>query len=569
MGPVKRPVYAMDKMNRMQMLGASLLNRGFVSQACLTSAFEQIEKLQISLAEYFIQKNMVTSRDILTCYAEYFHLPIFDLENFETDHCLDYLNLEIIKKGRVIPIKKEQNKLFLGVTDPTDETTISHIRFLTGFKTELMLIDTELCNQTIAKLSATQNLNQQFAHIIKQIPLPTSLVSISDQSDETDEPIVQLLDHLIQESIERKVTDIHIEPYQNANRIRFRHDGILEEASTQLPNDVVTRLIARLKVLANLNIAEQRIPQDGHIVLRHKFKIDIRINTCPILHGEKVVLRLLDTHYQPLDLNALGFEADQKKIFLEKITQPHGLILVTGPTGSGKTITLYSALNTLNQVSKNIVTVEDPIEIELAGINQVNINPKIGFHFAEALRAFLRQDPDIIMVGEIRDYETACIAIQAAQTGHLVLSTLHTNSAHEALARLVSMGVEQQMLDSISLIIAQRLIRKLCRYCKSNVSTDKQITGCKHCYLGFQGRIGIFDLLAINIEVVKHMKQKMNDIKRNEALWRAGFRKINEGITNYAELIRVLGSPPGWISAIVNDLYSSKTLSISCDNLPH
>lgn len=308
--------------------------------------------------------------------------------------------------------------------------------------------------------------------------------------------VIEYVDQLLNEAILKHISDIHIEPYEDYCRIRLRRNGLLYEAAN-IPIHLANQVIMRLKVMAQLNTAEKRLPLDGRLQINTAFKNDIRINTCPTLFGEKAVLRILDTKQINLDINSLGMTDFQKEIFLKKLSHPQGLILVTGPTGSGKTMTLYSALRHLNQIEKNIVTIEDPVEIELTGINQTNINPRIGLDFSITLRTLLRQDPDIIMIGEIRDVETATIALQAAQTGHLVLSTLHTNNAAEVLSRLHSMGIATHyLMNSISLIIAQRLIRTLCQHCKKldNTPTHK---GCGHCHHGYSNRIGIFELLSL------------------------------------------------------------------------
>lgn len=341
--------------------------------------------------------------------------------------------------------------------------------------------------------------------------------------------VVELVDNMITEAIANKASDIHIEPFAHHCRIRFRRDGLLSEMNT-INNRLAAQMIIRLKVMALLNIAESRLPQDGRIQLSQRENIDIRISTCPTLYGEKIVLRLLDASRMQFDITALGLNSTQQQLLLQKLSHPQGLILVTGPTGSGKTITLYAALRWLNQIEKNIMTVEDPVEIELNGINQISVNTKIGLEFTTVLRAFLRQDPDIIMIGEIRDSETANIAIQAAQTGHLVLSTLHTNDAAETLSRFQAMGVANHNLThAISLIISQRLVRTLCTFCRSqNISTT-----CDQCHQGYQGRIGIFELAE-----ACHQKTTIH----NSQLWQAGLEKIDLGLTTHSELTRVLGS---------------------------
>lgn len=372
--------------------------------------------------------------------------------------------------------------------------------------------------------------------IPNELSFEENISIIQENAAQYEEPLILFVDNMLQHAIQASASDIHIEPYEKTYRIRYRQDGILHEV-TEIPIQLATRLITRLKVMAKLDITERRLPQDGRI---QKNKIDIRINTCPTLHGEKIVLRLMNPENISLNIDDLGFLEAQKKLFIHKISQPQGLILVTGPTGSGKTLTLYSALNFLNSPEKNILTIEDPIEIQLTGINQVNVHSKIGLDFSNTLRAFLRQDPDIIMVGEIRDRETADIAIQAAQTGHLVLSTLHTNSAIETLIRLQSMNVKPyNIINSISLIIAQRLVRKLCRYCQSK---------CNQCINGYSGRTAIYELLPITDNLSHLLLSNANatalfsQAKQEGflSLSEIGMEKINLGITNFAELNRIL-----------------------------
>jgi len=368
-----------------------------------------------------------------------------------------------------------------------------------------------------------------------------------------DESVIQFVNTLLQNAIHKNASDIHLEPQAESCRIRFRCDGLLIHAMFIEP-DFALKVMTRFKIMANLNIAERRLPQDGRIQLQIEAKIDMRINTCPTLFGEKIVLRILDSNPIYLDINTLGFTSEQQALFLKSLSLPQGLILVTGPTGSGKTMTLYSALAHLNQIEKNILTVEDPVEIELAGINQVNINTRIGLDFAKALRTFLRQDPDILMVGEVRDAETATIAMQAAQTGHLVLSTMHTNSASETITRLQSMNIAAYHLaSSLTLVIAQRLIRKLCMHCKlpddSSINAYRAV-GCEYCNHGYHGRIGIFELLPMTESITKTILSGANSqiilqqMRQENAvlLWESGLEKIRTGITSYSELMRVLGN---------------------------
>jgi type IV pilus assembly protein PilB len=383
-----------------------------------------------------------------------------------------------------------------------------------------------------------------------------------------DAAVVQYVHQIMASAIQKGTSDIHIEPYEKHYRVRFRIDGVLYEIP--IPNNMsANRITARLKIMAQLDIAERRLPQDGrfnlHLPLSSNF--DFRLSTCPTINGEKIVIRILDPSTATLTINTLGLEPAQEIIFHSALSKPHGMVLVTGPTGSGKTITLYSAINKLNTTSTNISTVEDPVEIYLAGINQVNVNPKIGLNFAAVLRAFLRQDPDIIMVGEMRDLETAEIGIHAAQTGHLVLSTLHTNSAFETLTRLINMGIPHYNLaTSISLIVAQRLVRRLCDHCKKTITipisellrmgfikddllnlTIYSPVGCQHCTQGYKGRVGIFEMLPVTEKISTAILDNNNILEISrlarldgmQLLREIGLQKVKQGITSLEEINRI------------------------------
>ncbi len=400
--------------------------------------------------------------------------------------------------------------------------------------------------------------------------LPTiSALDDEEPHHDNDSPVVRFINNILLDAIKKGASDIHFEPYEHHYRIRFRIDGLLVEVA-QPPKQFANNLTARLKIMANLDIAERRLPQDGRITFKHTHPIDCRVNTCPTLQGEKIVLRLLESNQEILNIDHLGLESTQKMAVLKALQRANGLILVTGPTGSGKTVTLYTALRILNTIEKNISTVEDPVEIQLPGINQVHINPKTGLGFADVLRALLRQDPDIIMIGEIRDLETAQIAVKASQTGHLVLSTLHTNSAAETLVRIANMGLPAyNIASSISLIIAQRLVRKLCDHCKQphkipattllqegfqpDEITTLQIYSsgsihCPHCTDGFRGRIGIYEIMPISTAMTESIlhhssTNKLNQQAKKEgviSLREAGLQKVRNAITSLAELNRIL-----------------------------
>lgn len=510
---------------------------------------------------YLIKNNILSSQTILESCSKTFGLSVVNLDDYDVNEILD-INSELIQRYRFAPLKKQNNTLSIGISDPTDREGFAAISFSTGFNLSLCLVSEEQLENYLNTFRSLQKTVLEL-NLLKELAHDENHSLIKDNSVNYDEPLIRFVDHIIRHAFQQSASDIHIEPYQTICRIRYRQDGILYEIA-EIPINLSSRLVTRLKVMSKLDISERRLPQDGRLQFDN---IDIRINTCPTLFGEKVVLRLLDVKKISLEIHELGLTEIQKTIFLNKISQPQGLILVTGPTGSGKTVTLYSALNFLNNSEKNISTVEDPVEIQLRGINQVNVNPKINLHFAHVLRTFLRQDPDIIMVGEIRDSETAEIAIQAAQTGHLVLSTLHTNSALEAITRLQSMKVAAyNIIHSISLIIAQRLARKLCHRCKQPeiVSTNILETmgfshsnveriffravGCRYCQQGYKGRIGIYEFLPMTDNIAQFIITNQNIANMKSLAKREGFsslrdnsfEKLSQGLTSLAEINRVI-----------------------------
>lgn len=530
-------------------LAALLVSDGLLDMATAKEAYEQANTEKLSLVYYLVRKNILSSQVIVECASRHLALAILSFKDYNESQSLHSLiKPEIIYRYRVMPWRMEQNCLYLGMTDPTDQQAISALRFHTGFNIRPMLMAEEEMEEFISQYRQKNGLCSPLEKaLLKMTAVEEPTLELKEKDEE---PVIDFVNQLLHNAIDNKASDIHIEPYAKFYRIRFRCDGLLAEIAT-LPSYLGLRVLTRLKIMANLNIAEKRIPQDGRFDLVLQTKVDVRVNTCPTLFGEKLVLRLLNAMDLRLDIAALGLLASQEKIFLQALNQPQGLILVTGPTGSGKTITLYSALNYLNQISKNISSIEDPIEIELMGINQINVNTQIGLSFAHILRSLLRQDPDIIMIGEIRDQETAVIAMQAAQTGHLVLSTLHTSSAAETIYRLKSMGIaDQYFLNSLSLIIAQRLLRKLCAHCKKADSINKfqyhaNRMGCQHCYQGYKGRIGIFELLPIESMTLSSVLAKddlsASTLKQRISLWTAGLEKVNTGTTSLSELLRIAG----------------------------
>lgn len=527
-----------------------LVRDGLLTSDDAEIAKTNVAKQRISLAQYLVNSGTLSSNALLLYCAKNFAMPIFDLRDFQIDWITHaHIPTELIFRYRIIPLYKEQNHLNLGMADPTNQAAIAAIGFHTGLRIRPMLVDETKLNKLITDYYKTIAQNELQSTLSKLTPYTEAFLEpievIDDQ--EKEEPIIEFVDRFINDAIEKQISDIHLEPEKESYRIRFRRDGFLYQAAT-FPKQIASRIITRLKILANVNIAERRLPQDGriHFHRAHKDDIDIRLNTCPTIFGEKIVLRMLDASSINLDMNSLGFSASQQQTFIHHIKQPQGLILVTGPTGSGKTTTLYSALHYLNQIEKNIISIEDPVEIELPGINQININPRIGLDFANVLSAILRQDPDVIMVGEIRDFATAEIAMQAAQTGHLVLSTVHTNSAIDTITRLQAMNIPAHyLINSISLIIAQRLMRKNCMHC----ANMNHASGCDDCHQGYKGRFGIYEFLTITDEL-SHLI--LSGANKNELLQHAkkhghqqlcdlAHEQIEKGMTTMSELSRVLG----------------------------
>jgi type IV pilus assembly protein PilB len=638
-------------------LANHLIQEGLLQPMLAKQANDEANQTGCSFLNYLVSNNIVNSDEVLKMCIKRFGLPTFDLNHYN-HHWLTSIDMKLIFRYRIVPLYKNNNVLYIGISDPTEQHALNIIMFNTGLRTFPVLVSEDQLDQLIKSFQKNrtdntiiQNNSSDNTVIQKNSPVHTtpqenssvktiiqknssintifqensslnptlqknnavnadiqknSVVNagiqknsavntatqknISDNKDmkdmavsllndissddppsilqksasNEDEPLIKFVDQIIYNAVYQSVSDIHIEPYEKYVRIRYRLDGILHKVN-ELPAYLASRLCARLKVMSKLDITERRLPQDGRFQWRH---IDVRINTCPTLHGEKIVLRLLDASNLLLDLPMLGLTEEQRTILQHKISAPHGLILVTGPTGCGKTVTLYSTLNYLNTPEKNISTVENPIEIQLPGINQVNINPKIHLDFPTSLRALLRQDPDIVMIGEIRDKETADTAIQAAETGHLVLSTLHTNSAIETINRFKSMHTSiDHFMNALTLIIAQRLIRVLCQYCKQPEFVLKTIPngitnsitgdhskpifraeGCQHCFNGYRGRTGIYEFFPITEKISELiLSDASKDRIEKEALSSGyvplrtiGIEKIMNGTTSLMEIQRVL-----------------------------
>ena len=509
---------------------------------------------------------------LLCCASEESGMPLMDLAAFDlTQRPLELVDTNFLETHGVLPLFQRDSKVFLAVSDPADISGLDAFIFQTGFGVEAILVDVDLLNRVIRDI--VSGISSELADLNQD----DSLDSIAGEDSkipgakdaEVDTPVVRFVNKIFMDAIRQKASDIHIEPYEEKLRIRYRLDGVLHEIATP-PLALTARITARIKILSRLDIAERRVPQDGRMKLRlsKDRQIDFRVSTLPTQFGEKVVIRVLDSSGSELGLEALGLEPEQFRLYQAAIRKPYGMILVTGPTGSGKTISLYSALSMLNSPVVNINSVEDPIEINLPGINQVNINDRAGLTFATALRSFLRQDPDIIMVGEIRDLETADIAVKASQTGHLVLSTLHTNDAPATVVRLLNMGVEPfNVASSVHLIMAQRLIRRLCRTCRKPAKyPDEVLTsagflqsgdhqklelfgpdGCDECTGGYKGRTGIFQVMPVSEAVTGLIIRNagQDQIEQQVAtegvmtLRQAGLVKVRSGITSLDEVLRV------------------------------
>jgi type IV pilus assembly protein PilB len=549
---------------------------GIVSADQLADATEKARKDKLPLVAYLVNENLADPRAIAVAASHEFGVPLLDLDALDLDiDVVRAVDQNLISKHRVLPLVKRGQRLFLGISDPTNLQAIDDIKFQTSLRIDPVVVEQDKLEEQITR--AIEAVDTTMADMSDEdFDLENLDVSADDdegqdihRDDVEDAPVVRFVNKVLLDAIQRGASDIHFEPYEKLFRVRTRLDGVLSTVANP-PVVLANKVCARLKVMSRMDIAERRVPQDGRIKMRlsKNRAIDFRVNTCPTLFGEKIVLRILDAAQAKLGIDALGYEDRQKGLYLKHLGKPYGMILVTGPTGSGKTVSLYTGLNILNTEDRNISTAEDPAEINLPGINQVNVNPKVGLTFASSLKAFLRQDPDVIMVGEIRDLETAEIAIKAAQTGHLVLSTLHTNDAPRTLTRLVDMGVKPYAIaTSVSLIIAQRLARRLCGNCKEAVDIprealekegfsaadiEKGLTifapqGCKQCNEGYKGRVGIFQVMEVSEAMGRIIMEGGNAMQIAEQaaregvidLRQAGLNKVKEGVTSLVEINRV------------------------------
>jgi type IV pilus assembly protein PilB len=530
------------------------------------------------MSAYLVEKRLVTQAQLAAANSIEFGVPLFDVAALDpAQTAIKLVSEELVRKHNVLPMFKRGNRLFVGIADPTNTQALDEIKFQSNLVVEAILVDEDKIHRTIEQwLASADSLNDAMSDEEGMENLSTSggdddLAAAGDSGVDAkgdDTPVVKFINKALVDAIRKGASDIHFEPYETDYRVRLRIDGILKQIA-KVPVKLQARIAARLKVMAQLDIAEKRVPQDGRIKLNlSKTKqVDFRVSTLPTLFGEKVVLRILDGGAAKLGIEKLGYEPDQQKMFVDAVVKPYGMVLVTGPTGSGKTVSLYTALNILNNEDRNISTVEDPVEIRVTGINQVQMNVKRGMTFAAALRSFLRQDPDVIMVGEIRDLETAEIAVKAAQTGHMVLSTLHTNDAPQTIARLMNMGVAPfNITSSVTLVIAQRLARRL-HDCKREMTipehallaegfTHEEIAGgmkiyeavgCPDCTEGYKGRTGIYQVMPMTEEIQAIVLEGGNAMKIAEAAQRSGVRdlrqsallKVKNGVTSLSEINRV------------------------------
>jgi len=545
------------------------------AQEALQGASQQ----NLTLVSYLVQNGVADGTKIANAIADEFGTPLLDVRALRQEAIpSELVDAKLIHRHHTLPLFKRGNRLFIGVSDPTNLRAQDEIKFHTGLSTETILVEEGALAEAIAKYLDDEEVafGQKLASL-DDAGLEDLDIQAVDEDGEAPEtadtdidetPIVRFVNKILVDAIQGGASDIHFEPYEKTYRVRFRTDGILKEV-TKPPNNLAPRLAARLKVMSKMDISERRVPQDGRIKMKlsKTRSIDFRVNTLPTLYGEKIVLRILDPSSAQMGIDALGYEEDQKKLFLEALHQPQGMILVTGPTGSGKTVSLYTGLNILNSTERNISSAEDPVEINVDGINQVHVNPRVGLTFATALRSFLRQDPDVIMVGEIRDLETAEISVKAAQTGHMVMSTLHTNSAPETINRLLNMGVPAfNVATSVSLVIAQRLARRLCENCAEPANLpietllaegfrqeDLEIAqimrpvGCDKCNNGYKGRIGIYEVVRITQDLQRIIMEGGNSLVLAEAAKEAGFNTLRDsglikaakGLTSLEEVNRV------------------------------
>lgn len=559
-------------------LARKLVQDGLINDVQAQQAYEAATKNKTTFISHLVEKKIIDSRSIAQSASEEFGVPLVDIDVVDIEsEVVKLVNENLIRKHQSLPLYRRGNRIYIAVSDPTNLQALDEIKFHVGMTTEAILVQDDKLRRAIDRaleaadtsMEALGDTDLDDVEFVDEDAVSTG--NDIAEADVDDTPVVRFVNKVMLDAINKGASDIHFEPYEKSYRVRLRIDGVLREVAAP-PIGMAPRLSARLKVMSRLDISERRVPQDGRIKLNlsKNRAIDFRVNTCPTLFGEKIVLRILDPNSAKLGVDALGFEPEQKELFLNALYKPYGMLLVTGPTGSGKTVTLYTGVNILNEPDVNISTAEDPVEINLPGVNQVNVNPKVGLDFPSALRAFLRQDPDIILVGEIRDLETAEIGIKAAQTGHMVLSTLHTNDAPQTLTRMVNMGVPPyNIAGAVNLIVAQRLARRLCQDCKLENDipkealleegfTEQEITqglkiykpnpeGCDQCSGGYKGRVGIYQVMPVSEEMGRIIMEGGNAMQLADQaekegvsdLRKSGLLKVKNGITSLDELNRV------------------------------
>ena len=566
-------------------IGELLTKAKLLTNEQLEKALEEQKQSGGRIGEHLIRLGFVTEEDILDCLSQQYGVPSINLQHFEIDESIIRLiPADVARKYQFIPVSKTGATLTVAMGDPTNVFAMDDITFITGYRVEPVVASEEALREAIDKYYGTTHAIElkkvmDDLSTVEETALEVLDEEIEEDLDITDDeaaadeaPVVRLVNLILTDALKRGASDIHVEPYEKSYRVRFRIDGVLYEIMNP-PMKLRDAIASRLKILARLDIAEKRLPQDGRIKIKMKLQgklkeLDYRVSTLPTLHGEKIVLRLLDKDNLMLDMTKLGFEKSSLKNFEHCITQPYGMVLVTGPTGSGKTNTLYSALQRVNTPEVNIMTAEDPVEFQLPGINQVQMKEGIGLNFAMALRAFLRQDPDIIMVGEIRDFETAEIAVKAALTGHLVLSTLHTNDAPSTISRMLNMGVEPFLITaSVNLVLAQRLARRICKECAQPTTIDPGVlrdlgvtdaqaaagnpklgAGCKVCNSsGYKGRVALYEVMLFKEDLKEMVLQGASTAELKAAAIRngmltlrmSGIQKVMDGMTTPEEVMRV------------------------------
>lgn len=563
-------------MTQLTGLARRMVDEGLLSQELAEKRHAEALEASIPLVRHLVSTQTLNARDIAMSAANEFGTPVFDLDVMDMESAgTSLVDEKLLRKHNALPLTKRGNRLYVAVSDPTNLQALDEIKFATGISTEAVIVEedklTKLIEKTLEAMDTTMEGldDEDLDDLDISGGEEESTGDDVSEKDTEDAPIVRFVNKVLLDAINKGASDLHFEPYEKTYRVRFRQDGMLHEVAAP-PINLAGKLAARIKVMSRLDISEKRVPQDGRMKMKlsKNRAIDFRVSTCPTLYGEKIVMRILDPTSAQLGIDALGYDPEQKQLYMEALHKPYGMILVTGPTGSGKTVSLYTGLNILNTPERNISTAEDPAEINLPGVNQVNVNPKVGLTFAAALKAFLRQDPDIIMVGEIRDLETAEIAIKAAQTGHMVLSTLHTNDAPQTLSRMMNMGVAPfNIASAVSLIIAQRLGRRLCSHCKQPADIPRETliaegfredevdtlktykaVGCDQCTEGYKGRVGIYQVMPISEEMGRIIMAGGNAIDIADQAKKEGIpdlhdsalEKVRQGVTSLEEINRVI-----------------------------